>query len=56
MPYDNKQCKAYKGLAIRYSGITDDRTPDDQNVDNVKIYGWKDKPAIEQDYYPDYMG
>lgn len=56
MPYDNKQCKAYKGLAIRYSGITDDRTPEDQNIDNIKVYGWKDKPQVEQDYYPDYMG
>lgn len=56
MPYDNKQCKSYKGLAIRYSGVTDERTADDTNIDNVKVYGWKDKPAIEQDYYPDYMG
>ena len=56
MPYDNKQCKAYKGLAIRYSGITDDRTSSDQNIDNVKIYGWKDKPQVVQDFYPDYMG
>ena len=57
MPYDNKQCKAYKGLAIRYSGITDDNKAGEvNNIDKVKIYGWKDKPQVEQDYYPDYMG
>ena len=57
MPYDNKQCKAYKGLAIRYSGITDDNeTAETKSVDNVKVYGWKDKPQVEQDFYPNYMG
>ena len=57
MPYDNKQCKSYKGLAIRYSGITDDNdTAETKSVDNIKIYGWKDKPQVEQDFYPDYMG
>lgn len=57
MPYDNKQCKSYKGLAIRYSGITDDNdTAETKSVDNIKIYGWKDKPQVEKDFYPDYMG
>jgi hypothetical protein len=64
MPYDNKQCKAYKGLAIRYSGIADNSknkyakgsNNSKNSIDDIKIYGWKDKPQVEQDFYPDYMG
>ena len=58
MPYDNKQCKAYKGLAIRYSGIADNSknkyakgsNNSKNSIDDIKIYGWKDKPQVEQDY------
>lgn len=52
MPYDNKQCKAYKALAVRYMGVT---SPDDySNPDQVKVYGWGNTPNKTGDFFPDF--
>lgn len=51
MPYDNKQCKTYKGLALRYAGVSQDKSND---PDSVKVWGWSTSPATKGDYFPDF--
>lgn len=48
MPYDNKQCKAYKGLKIRYAAYKEDKNSDTGYI----IYNWENDAAFPQSGIP----
>lgn len=59
MPYDNKQCKAYKGLKIKYASVVEDKNNDAGftilNWENDQQFSSQAEPLISLDQVGQYI-